>query len=285
MRVRKIELNHWEDDIRDKELSLQEFKELQKFIYDKSGMFFPFSRKRYIEKKIFVRMNNLNIKEFKDYFEIIKKELIRTEIIHLFNEITVNETFFFRDNSQLVAFEKVLIPELIKAGRKKIKILSAACSSGEEVYTLSIILREKFPSMDFKIIGVDISAKMISKAIKGEYTDYSVRFVPKNYYNKYFIKKNERHLFKQEFKNGIEFKKANLMNIDMALLNERFDIIFCRYVLIYFDRESKKIVVDKLYRLLNHNGFFIMGNSESLFSVTDKLKILHFPSAIIYKKE
>ena len=248
-------------------------------------MFFPFSRKKYIEKKISNRMNNLNINEFRDYFEILKKELIRTEIIHLFNEITVNETFFFRDNSQLIAFEKVLIPELIKNGRKKIKILSAACSSGEEAYTLSIILREKFPSIDFKIIGVDISAKVISKAIKGEYTDYSVRFVPKNYYNKYFIKKNDRHLFRQELKKGIEFKKANLMNIDMELLNERFDIIFCRYVLIYFDKESKKTVVDKLYHLLNNNSFFLMGNSESLFSVTDKLKILHFPSAIIYKKE
>ncbi len=266
-------------------LTLEEYKKLQKYIYDKSGMFFPVSRKGYIEKRILKRMEALRFEKFSQYFEILQKEILRTEIINLFNVITINETFFFRDLHQLKALKNHIIPELIKTGKTSINILSAGCSSGEEAHSLAIIMRENFPNIKFSVTGIDISDLVIAKAKRAEYSDYAVRFVPKNYFRKYFDKLgNGNFKYKDEFKRELFFKKVNLVEFDKADIKKPFDIIFCRYVLIYFDKESKKGVVKSFYNNSTKGGYFIMGNSESLFSVSEDYKMLHFPSAIIYKR-
>ncbi len=265
-------------------MSNQEFKDLQDFIYQKSGMFFPISRKNYIEQKIARRIEAIRLSSFAEYFNILKKELIRTEIIKLFNEITVNETFFFRDMPQLKVLKEQILPQIKSKG--SVKILSAGCSSGEEAYTLSIILREYFPEMNFSIQGIDISDLVVAKAIKGHYSDYAVRFVPQAIKQKYFVHKDQATwVYKEEAKKNVEFRKMNLMELDSQPAACRFDIIFCRYVLIYFDLDSKKKVVSKFRSCLNGAGHLFMGNSESLYSVTEDFDMMHFPSAIVYKKK
>lgn len=247
-------------------------------------MFFPISRKAYIEQKITRRIEAMRLNSFAEYLNILKKELIRTEILKLFNEITVNETFFFRDMPQLKALKEQILP--LQQAKGSVKILSAGCSSGEEGYTLSIILREYFPDLNFSITGIDISDLVVAKAIKGHYSDYAVRFVPTPIKQKYFVHEGEsKWVFKEEWKKGIEFRKMNLMELDAQSPANRFDIIFCRYVLIYFDLESKKKVVANFYKCLNPKGYLFMGNSESLYSVTDQFDMMHFPSAIVYKKK
>lgn len=266
-------------------LSNAEYKELQDFIYQKSGMFFPVSRKNYIEQKIAKRMEALRYPNFSQYLEVLKKELIRTEIIKLFNEITVNETFFFRDRPQLEVLEKHIFPELASKGKKAVNVLSAGCSSGEEAYTLSIILREKYPQFSFNVFGIDISDLVIAKAVRAEYTQYAVRFVPPNLLKKYFNHlPNGNFKFRDEYKNGVTFKKLNLMEMDDISTRARFDVVFCRYVLIYFDKESKQKVINSFYDKTAENGYLILGNSESLFSISSNFKMLHFPSAIIYHR-
>lgn len=270
-------------------LSYSEFNELQDFIYKKSGMFFPLSRKNYIEQKVFKRIESLRYKSFNDYLNILTKEPVRTEIINLFNEITVNETFFFRDLPQLEVLEKHIIPELIGRGRRRVEILSAGCSSGEEAFTISIILREKFPHMQFKITGIDISDLVVEKALRAEYTRYAVRFVPPTYREKYFIPIDGNNFkFLDQYKADVSFKKLNLMELDetKAILSAtRFDVLFCRYVLIYFDKDSKQKVIDSFYERIADKGYLILGNSESLFSISNEFKMLHFPSAIIYHRK
>lgn len=268
----------------EKRLSNAEFSELQDFIYRKSGMFFPVSRKNYIEQKVLKRIEALRYDNFKDYLDILKKELIRTEIINLFNEITVNETFFFRDKPQLDALEKHIIPDLMSRGKKTVNLLSAGCSSGEEPYTLAIILREKFPQLNFTVTGVDISDLVIAKGKRAEYTPYAVRFIPPPYLKKYFTPlDNSNFKFNEEFKTGVSFQKMNLMELaDSGSL--RFDVIFCRYVLIYFDRDSKQQVIDAFYKKIADYGYLVLGNSESLFSIANNFKMLHFPSAIIFHR-
>jgi chemotaxis protein methyltransferase CheR len=226
----------------------------------------------------------MRLNSFSEYLNILKKDLIRTEIIKLFNEITVNETFFFRDMPQLKALKDQILPQIQPRG--SVRILSAGCSSGEEGYTLSIILREYFPSLSFSIIGIDISDQVVAKAIKGHYSDYAVRFVPQPIKQKYFVHQGESQwVFQEEWKKGVEFRKMNLMDLDSQVMSNRFDIIFCRYVLIYFDLESKKKVVSNFYKCINPHGHLFMGNSESLYSVTDEFDMMHFPSAIVYKKK
>ncbi|MCP5051068.1 MAG: protein-glutamate O-methyltransferase CheR [bacterium] len=269
-----------------KQLTNLEFKELQDFIYRKSGMFFPLSRKHYIEQKVLKRIEALRFENFKDYLNILQQELIRTEIIKLFNEITVNETFFFRDLPQLEVLEKHVFPEAIKAKKRTVNVLSAGCSSGEEAYTISIILREKFPQLNFNIVGIDISDLVVAKAMRGEYTQYAVRFVPKEYLKKYFtLLNNDNYKFNDQYKTKVKFQKVNLMEFDnAATISSTFDVIFCRYVLIYFDRESKQKVIGSFYSRIADSGYLILGNSESLFSISNDFKMLHFPSAIIYNR-
>lgn len=270
-------------------LSNSEFSELQDFIYKKSGMFFPLSRKNYIEQKVFKRIESLRYNNFNDYLNILKKELIRTEIINLFNEITVNETFFFRDMPQLEVLEKHIVPELIGRGRRNIEILSAGCSSGEEAYTIAIILREKFPQIQFKITGIDISDLVVAKAMRAEYTQYAVRFVPPPYKQKYLATlEGGNFRFRDQYKTNVSFKKVNLMELDETSAfpsSTRFDVLFCRYVLIYFDKDSKQKVIDSFYNKIADKGYLILGNSESLFSISNEFKMLHFPSAIIYHRK
>lgn len=269
-------------------LTNREFIELQDFIYKKSGMFFPLSRKNYIEQKVLKRIEALRYKNFKDYLNILEKELIRTEIINLFNEITVNETFFFRDLPQLEVMEKHIVPQMIAAGRKRIQVLSAGCSSGEEPYTISIILREKFPQLSFNVSGVDISDLVVAKATRAEYTPYAVRFVPPPYLKKYFTPlDNGNYKFRDEYKAGVSFKKLNLMEMNGTgeAAGPPYDVLFCRYVLIYFDKDSKQKVINSFYERIAENGYLILGNSESLFSISNAFKMLHFPSAIIYHRK
>lgn len=271
----------------ERKLTNAEFVELQDFIYKKSGMFFPLSRKNFIEQKVLKRIEKLNFKNFSDYLAILKKELIQAEIINLFNEITVNETFFFRDQPQLEALRTHIIPRLAAEGRKNITILSAGCSTGEEPYTLSMILQEQFPQLPFTICGIDISDQVISKAGRAEYSRYAVRQVPPDYLAKYFTQLDNGNVkFRDEYKKGISFKKMNLMELNASpfLKSRRFDVVFCRYVLIYFDRESKQKVIDAFHEKITDNGYLILGNSESLSSALGNFRILHFPSAIIYHR-
>lgn len=230
-------------------------------------------------------MEILRYDKFSDYLNILRKELIRTEIINLFNEITVNETFFFRDLPQLEVLEKHILPEAVSAKKTNINILSAGCSSGEEAYTIAIILSEKFPQLKFNVMGIDISDLVVAKAIRAEYTQYAIRFVPKEFLRRYFkLLDNGNYKFEAPFKSNVTFRKLNLMEFESAAALREFDIIFCRYVLIYFDKNSKQKVINSFYNKISGNGYLILGNSESLFSIDNKFKMLHFPSAIIYNR-
>jgi chemotaxis protein methyltransferase CheR len=267
------------------ELTNAEYKNLQDFIYNKSGMFFPLSRKHYIRQKILKRIQTLSCSSFKDYLQILQRELIPGEIIHLFNEITVNETFFFRDLPQLEVLENHIFPEAAARGRSTINILSAGCSSGEEPYTISIILMEKFPQLSYNIWGIDISDQVVAKASQAEYSEYAVRFVPKQYLKKYFIRIDQgKYKFNDQYRANIKFRKFNLMEFDSIPIDIPFDVLFCRYVLIYFDRDSKQKVIDSFYTKMAPGGYLILGNSESLFSISSSFKMLHYPSAIIYNR-
>jgi chemotaxis protein methyltransferase CheR len=144
---------------------------------------------------------------------------------------------------------------------------------------------EKFPRLSYNIWGVDISEQVVAKASRAEYSEYAVRFVPKQYLKKYFGSTDHgRYKFKDQYKTNIKFRKFNLMEFDTIPINISFDVLFCRYVLIYFDRDSKQKVIDSFYTKMPPGGYLILGNSESLFSISNSFKMLHYPSAIIYNR-
>jgi chemotaxis protein methyltransferase CheR len=243
-----------------------------------------------VENRVSKRLESLYLKSYEDYIKIISSEKGKDELTHLFDAITINETYFFRAENQFAALERVIIPELVRERKNApIRIWSAAASSGEEPYSIAMIVEEKlkkrFPEVTFEIFASDISTKMIEKAKTGLYSEYSVRNIPSEYFANYFTKFGDMYKISSKIKQMVEFENINLMDsLEIGKL-QKFDIIFCANVLMYFDNSSKEKVVSYLYNKLNVGGCLFVGYSESLHSVSKSFRLVHFPKAMGYKKE
>ncbi len=269
------------------------FRTFRQFIYSRTGIFFADNKKYLLESRLSRRLGALSMGSYEGYFKAIMNGQGSAELTHLINSITINETFFFRNEPQFAAFETVILPELISKrradGTNKVKIWSAACSTGDEPYTLAMIIREKilpsYPQIKFEILGTDINTQTIDSARRGIYKEYSVRNIPKNYQEKYFQKEEDRYILSEEIKKMVEFKQLNLFDKSSIRLIRGVDVAFAANVLIYFDFNSKQTVVSSIYDSLNKGGYFFVGYSETLYGLTQAFKPVHFEKAIAYIKE
>lgn len=275
-------------------LTDEAFKELRDIIYKTSGIYYSESKKYLLESRILKRIQTLKLNSLYDYVNFIKNPANKGELKNLFDAITINETYFFRAEQQFEAVEKIIIPELIRnksgqSGQIVIRIWSAACSTGEEPYTLAMIVLEKikpiYPNVQFQILGSDISNQVLEIAKSGVYKEYSVRNMPDSYLKKYFIAKDGYYYLKDEVKRLVRFSNINLFDASQVRLVSNCDIIFCANVLIYFDIPAKQRVVSLLYDALNPGGYLFIGYSESLHGISKAFKLVHLPKAIAYKKE
>jgi chemotaxis protein methyltransferase CheR len=272
------------------------FKKFRDFIYEHCGISFTENKKYLLEGRIAKRLEAYNFSTFDEYYRLLTASTNqRDELPNLFEAVTINETYFFRNPPQFEALEQVIVPEILTLKQqqsqapKKLRIWSAASSSGEEAYTIAMILLDKirpqFPSFQFEIIGTDISAAVLEKARSGIYKEYSVRNMPAYYLNKYFSRDGDKFILSQEVKNIVKFMSANLYDVPTMRAMSGFDVIFCCNVLIYFDIQAKQQVVANLYDALHKNGYLFIGYSESLHGVSKAFKLVHFPKTIAYKKE
>jgi len=275
-------------------LSDTTFRLLREFIYEKSGIFFPDNKKYLVESRLSKRIESHQLKDYEEYLYLLRYGTQRdAELQALFNAITINETFFFRNEPQLTALETHLLPEILLVkktnGRCKLRIWSAGASTGEEAYTTAMILLEKFipkfPYIEVEIIGTDINSWALETARKGVYREYAVRNMPQYYLDKYFLKDNGNYFLREEVKRLVKFSFLNLYDEKRMRLMNDFDIIFCCNVLIYFDQKSKTQVVANLYDSLNRGGYLFIGYSESLHGISKAFKLVHLPKTIAYKKE
>jgi chemotaxis protein methyltransferase CheR len=275
-------------------LTDEAFKELRDIIYKTSGIYYSESKKYLLESRILKRIQALKLPHLYDYVNYIKNPANKGELKNLFDAITINETYFFRAEQQFDALEKIIIPELIKnksgqSSQPVIRIWSAACSTGEEPYTIAMIVLEKikplYPNVQFQILGSDISTQVLEVATAGVYKEYSIRNVPDYYLKKYFISKDGLYYLKDEVKRLVRFSNINLFDANQMRLVSNCDVIFCANVLIYFDIPAKQRVVSYLYDALNPGGYLFIGYSESLHGISKAFKLVHLPKAIAYKKE
>ena len=273
-------------------ISDKDFEQLRDFIYNICGMYFHTTKKYFLESRLTRRMEATGIKTYQDYYLLLKSPRGSEELKFLMDEITTNETYFFRNVPQLAALENKLLPELVEAknkmGFRKLRIWSAASSSGEEAYTMAMILLEKRPTLlkdwIIEIIGTDINETVIAQAKEGVYNAYSVRNIPELYKRKYIREDNGKFILSPEVKKFVTFNKLNLYEDSKMIFMKSFDFIFCANVLIYFDIASKSKVVQHFYNNLQPYGYFFVGQSESLHGVNDKFKTVHFPGGFGYKK-
>jgi len=273
-------------------ISDNDFEQLRDFIYNICGMYFHTTKKYFLESRLTRRMEATGSKTYQDYYLLLKSPRGSEELKFLMDEITTNETYFFRNVPQLAALENKLLPELVetknKMGFRKLRIWSAASSSGEEAYTMAMILLEKRPTLlkdwIIEIVGTDINETVIAQAKEGIYNAYSVRNIPELYKRKYIREENGKFILSPDVKKFVTFNKLNLYEDSKMIFMKSFDFIFCANVLIYFDIASKSKVVQHFYNNLQPYGYFFVGQSESLHGVNDKFKTVHFPGGFGYKK-
>ncbi len=271
-----------------------EFVTLRDFLYDQCGIFVGENRKYLMENRLNTRLRELGLHSFSEYHNYLRYDKNKTaELNELFINMTTNETSFFRNNVQLDIFRDKVLAKLISEqrakGEKKINIWSAGCSSGEEPYTIAIILLDllkgEINDWNIKITANDLSLAMLNIARKGMYSEYALRTTPPEIIEKYFIKEGRNYKIVPAAQKLVQFGQINLSRADQLAWVERSHIVFCRNVIIYFDDAMKKHVINAFYDNLLPGGYLLIGHSESLHNISRTFKPEHHPGAIIYRKQ
>lgn len=261
------------------------FRQLRDFIYEKCGIFIADTKKYLIESRLQRRIQERNLAGYEDYLSLVKYGNNGAELTKLFDAVTTNETYFFRETQQLDVFVDDIAPKVM--GQKKTKdlrIWSAACSTGEEAYTLIMMLAEKRADLRAEIIASDISDAVLISAKKAVYNSYSVRNLPASYMTKYFKTDGQAYELAQAVKTPVRFANINLIDDRLTKAVGSMDVIFCRNVLIYFDDKAKQKVVANLYDRLTPGGFLFIGSSESLHNVTRAFRPVIIKKVVVYQK-
>jgi len=263
-----------------------EFGKYKKLIYDSSGITFTPTNRSILESRLRERLRTATEKNASDYFNLLVRD--GEELKVFLDSVTTNLTRFFRNTAHIDTFEHYVLPNLIKAkresGNKQIKLWSAGCSTGEEPYTLAMVMQEILPpDFDYQITASDISLKSLMIAKEGLYPEARIGdSVPAHFLTKYFDKKDANYRVKDDLKKHIRFDYHNLKFDSGAKM---LDVIFCRNVLIYFDLAAQKEVIDRFYSALAPHSFLFIGHSESLFGMDTKFEFLKTDWACIYKKD
>lgn len=270
------------------ELTAATFKQLRDLIYEQSGMYFQDGKKYLLEGRLQGRLRERNCTSYEEYYNLLKFDAWRdNELASLFNLVTTNETFFYRDLLQLQAFTETILPAVMKLNpAQQLRIWSAACSSGDEPYTLAIMLLEhpELAKWTIEILGSDISEAVLHQARKGVYGQYAVRNIPPPQLKKYFAVAEGQYVLAPEVKRLVKFANVNLYDSARLKLLRGMDVIFCRNCLIYFDDKAKQKIVDNLYDCLRPNGYLVIGFSETLHAVSRAFKPVHANRSVVYQK-
>ena len=267
--------------------------QIRDLVYKVAGMFQPDSKLRLLESGCWKRMHVLGVTTLQDYYQCLNRmPTCEVELVALLNEITVGETSFFRNQPQLDALRDVVLPRLIEAKAKTanrhLRIWSAGCSTGEEAYTLSMVLREELEGQlrgwTFEIMATDLNQRSIVHAEQGLYGDYSTRNLSEYFRRKYFVAHGKNLQINAELKPFIKFSRMNFLDDASMVMLSDLDLIFCCNVLIYFHGAAKGRVVRHFYNNLLPHGCLFLGHSESLYGVNDDFRLVHMSSATAYVK-
>ncbi len=267
------------------ELDESTFYELRDFVYSLTGIYVQDSKKYLLENRLQKRLRDNKLESFRDYLYLLKYRSNQSEMNYLFDAITTNETYFFREEKQLTILINRIIPELLNR-HNIVKIWSAACSTGEEPYSIAILINET-PSIDRKriqIIASDISKSALSSAQRGIYSSYSVRKLPPDILKKYFIETNDFYKISDNIKSMVKLLQINLIDEKQMGQVRNADVLFLRNVLIYFDNNAKKRVLNTIYDLMREPGYLFVGVSETLHNVTALFKPVMIDRTVVYRK-
>ena len=253
-------------------LSARDFGRLSRFIYDTCGIKMPEVKKTMLEARLQKRLRSLGMRKFSDYCDFLfSSEGLERELVQMLDMVTTNKTDFFREPDHFTYLTQTVLPDWLKRHEGgTVSIWSAGCSSGEEPYTLAMVLSEfalKNPGFDFRILATDISTRVLEKAKNGIYTESQVEPVTMDLKRKYLLRSKDRSSgmvrIVPELREKVRFRRLNFMDEDFGM-REQLDIIFCRNVIIYFDRPTQERLLQRFHRQMKLGAFIFMGHSETL---------------------
>ena len=253
----------------------KEFQRFSDFIYDTVGIKMPPAKKTMLEARLQKRLKTLNIETFEAYSDFVFSPAgLDTELVHLIDVVTTNKTDFFREPGHFDYLTNTALPAIIghreNSLREPIRVWSAGCSSGEEPYTLAMVLSECAAARQdfrFSILASDISTRILDRARTAIYTEDRFEPIPFDFKRKYLLRSKDRTKsvgrIVPQLRSLVSFRRINFMDDDLGVA-EKMDIIFCRNVVIYFDRATQETLMRKFYRQLRPGGFLFLGHSETL---------------------
>jgi chemotaxis protein methyltransferase CheR len=271
------------------DLTEEEFRKLCEFLYRRTGMVFTEAKRYYVERRVVERMTSTGSRSFAEYFSRLRAD-VKAEVEQFINAFTVNETYFYREDHQLRCLTSDLMSERIRGKQKGdlIRIWSAPCSTGEEPYSIAMWLLENWPLVDeyeIEIIGSDIDTDVLEFARKGVFGKRALMRLSPDLIDKYFSSVGEESWqILEDLRNSVRFSTVNIAEPGDTRLHGRFDIIFCRNVLIYFDDASRRVAAENLYENLAPGGFICLGHTESMSRISALFEVRRFADAIVYQR-
>ena len=271
------------------EMSAEEFRLLRDLVYERSGIYIRDDLKFVMERRLWPRLEALALPDFSAYHRHLRLDPRGAfELDFAIEALATNETYFFREKPQLQAFSEEILPRLEEQNRasRRLRIWSAGCSTGEEPYTIAILVKEsgRFEGWDIQVLGTDISRKVLASARRAEYGPSSMRAMPEGYLARYFEPAGARQKLKEDVRSMVTFGHLNLVELEQGQLVSRQDAIFCRNVLIYFDLAARRRALDLFYARLHEGGYLLLGHSESLINLTAAFELVHLKSDLVYRR-
>ncbi len=266
-----------------------DFQKFREFFYRKTGINFESSKRYFVDKRLVERMQATRSADFRSYFTMLRFQASGEEVQLLTNLMTVNETYFLREEYQFHCLVNSILPDIVqrKTDRGPIRIWCIPSSSGEEPYSIALHLMERWAGIakwDVEIISSDIDTGILHKARVGRYSQRSVQHLPIGWLSKYFKRIGDEFQISDDMRQAVEFTRVNLAAPADTRPYRNFDIIFCRNLLIYFDDASRKSAAETFYDALKPGGFICLGHSESMSRISSLYKVRKFPEAIVYQK-
>ncbi len=275
----------------DIKMSEDEFLQIRDFIYDFCGLHFDIESKYMLEKRLNKRLTHHHLDNFKDYYYQLRYSRDNDEELStVIDLLTTNETYFFREDFQLKTFTDEVLPEIMKkkrgTGDRSLRIWSAGCSSGEEPYTLAMLMLQnpELRRWDVEIVGTDISKEVLSMAREGGYGKGSFRSTDEYFIDRYFTEIDGKFRISDHVKRLVTISHLNLLDRKKVSLLGKMDAIFCRNVIIYFDLNAKKKVISCFHDQLQKGGFLFLGHSESLMNISTDFDLRHFTHDMVYQR-
>jgi len=264
-------------------------RRLCEFLYRRTGMLFADDKRYYIDRRLAERIVATGSLSFQSYFAMLRADAGQ-EIEHLVNAFTVNETYFYREEHQLRCMTVDLLTNVLrgKNPEEPIRIWSIPCSTGEEPYSIAMWLMENWSPVDdynIEIVGSDIDTRVLKSAEEGVYGERALLRLPKALIDRYFQNLGSgRYQIDEGLRESVQFTRANLIDSESMAAHRRFDIVFCRNVLIYFDDASRRIAAENLYDCMRSGGYICLGHSETMSRISSLFDVSRFSDAIVYQK-